>query len=483
MNFITAMKSFLVIVFSLNQLLPLISSQDAPLSRSAELGRGVNFGNMLDGWQEGSNGFVVKDEYFGIVKQVGMTHIRLPVSFTYYAESNAIYTLNTTFLSRIDEILDRAINKFGIKVILDQHHYDDLQADPVREEVRALSIWRQLATRYRYWNETMLYFEIQNEPHGKFNEIPSLWNEYLRKSLAVIRATNPTRKVLVGPTQWNGIAGLDSLILPADNNLILSMHYYSPFDFTHQGAEWIQNVPAAGSVDWNPEVCNIYWWDYSWGLIKSLNNNTMGLKVQYTNGWSMLSYHRPDGVRNISKVIITINCTTSMKLGLRVSKGKNATSNEYSFQGGNQTFNTKVGIRIYTFNISSQAKDFSEIHLQNMSPDPKIPIFLNNYYLITSIGEKIPVIVSQKDALELDLAKIVRWSNAQRIPIPVHLGEFGTYKYAPLPSRGNWTRAVRKACESMRIDWAYWELAAGFGFWDTVQNKFIDEIKSALVEN
>ena len=69
MNFITAMKSFLVIVFSLNQLLPLISSQDAPLSRSAELGRGVNFGNMLDGWQEGSNGFVVKDEYFGIVKQ------------------------------------------------------------------------------------------------------------------------------------------------------------------------------------------------------------------------------------------------------------------------------------------------------------------------------------------------------------------------------------------------------------------------------
>ena len=35
------------------------------------------------------------------------------------------------------------------------------------------------------------------------------------------------------------------LVLPADDRLILTVHYYNPFQFTHQGAEW-----SAGSRAW-----------------------------------------------------------------------------------------------------------------------------------------------------------------------------------------------------------------------------------------
>jgi hypothetical protein len=53
-------------------------------------------------------------------------------------------------------------------------HYATIQADPVGEEAWALRIWEQLATTwYQQWNESMLYFKIQNKLHGKFNDDPT----------------------------------------------------------------------------------------------------------------------------------------------------------------------------------------------------------------------------------------------------------------------------------------------------------------------
>ena len=43
---------------------------------------------------------------------------------------------------------------------------------------------------------------------------------------------------MVGPTSWNSLADLPLLRLPADANLLVTFHYYEPFQFTHQGATW-----------------------------------------------------------------------------------------------------------------------------------------------------------------------------------------------------------------------------------------------------
>jgi endoglucanase len=80
-------------------------------------------------------------------------------------------------------------------------------------------------------------FELLNEPNGKLTA--EKWNQLLGKAIDIVRRTNPTRQIVVGPVGWNGINDLGSLELPEkDRNLIVTVHYYNPFHFTHQGASW-----------------------------------------------------------------------------------------------------------------------------------------------------------------------------------------------------------------------------------------------------
>jgi hypothetical protein len=44
---------------------------------------------------------------------------------------------------------------------------------------------------------------------------------------------------LLGVADYGGLGGIVHLELPDDDYIILSPHYYNPFNFTHQGAEWV----------------------------------------------------------------------------------------------------------------------------------------------------------------------------------------------------------------------------------------------------
>jgi endoglucanase len=80
-------------------------------------------------------------------------------------------------------------------------------------------------------------FELLNEPHGKMS---GDWNRLLADTLQVVRESNPTRTVLVGPTYWNHVKNIDQLNLPPDRNLIVAIHSYDPFPFTHQGVSYMK---------------------------------------------------------------------------------------------------------------------------------------------------------------------------------------------------------------------------------------------------
>jgi endoglucanase len=101
---------------------------------------------------------------------------------------------------------------------------------------RLVGLWRQIAARYKH-RPARVYFELLNEPHGKLTE--DKWNAAIPRLLAAVRETNPTRPVIAGPGQWNAVRGLDRLQLPDDRNLIVTVHFYDPFEFTHQGASWV----------------------------------------------------------------------------------------------------------------------------------------------------------------------------------------------------------------------------------------------------
>ncbi len=210
------------------------------------LGRGVNVIGYDPLWRDrGKARF--QAEHFQLIRQAGFNHVRInlhPLRDRAFGENNQ---LKDSWLSTLDWAVDGALaNK--LMVVLDFHEFNSMSKDPAGLKERFLSFWRQISERYT--NRPMeVLFEILNEPHDKLNA--ELWNQYLAEALAVIRATNPTRTVIIGPTQWNNIGQLDTLKLPeADRNLIVTIHFYSPFEFTHQGAPWTNQKDKLG-IPWN----------------------------------------------------------------------------------------------------------------------------------------------------------------------------------------------------------------------------------------
>ena len=71
-----------------------------------------------------------------------------------------------------------------------------MDADPDKHLPRLAGLWEQIAARYKD-RPASVYFELHNEPHDKLTE--ATWNEAIPVVLKAVRATNPTRPVIVGP--------------------------------------------------------------------------------------------------------------------------------------------------------------------------------------------------------------------------------------------------------------------------------------------
>lgn len=198
------------------------------------LGRGVNIGNYLDAPKGQDWGFTLRDDHLQRIREAGFDSIRLPVRWPEYAESQSPFTIDPQFFKRVDRILDQA-ESHRLNVVLNIHHFEDLDKDPGAHTGRFVVLWKQIAEHYRS-RPASLYFELNNEPHDKLDA--DAWNRVLLEGLAAVRASNPTRPVIIGPTTWNNLSALPKLNLPKDDHLIVTIHYYSPFDFTHQGATW-----------------------------------------------------------------------------------------------------------------------------------------------------------------------------------------------------------------------------------------------------
>ncbi|NLJ84768.1 MAG: glycoside hydrolase family 5 protein [Halanaerobiaceae bacterium] len=243
----TGLLLLLSLIFSLNNN-EAAAFELTDYSDAVNIYRGVNMGNMLESPnREGSWGTVLKEEYLKLVKEAGFDHVRVPIRWNHYADYNPPYRIKESFFQRIDEVIEQA-HKYGLTIIINIHHYDELMADPENHKDRFLAIWKQIAERYQDYPDT-LYFEILNEPHNNLSA--NLWNQYLMEAIEIIREKNPDRMLVVGGAYWNNIDGLRELKLPEDDrNIIVTFHYYNPFEFTHQGASWSQGANAWLGTTW-----------------------------------------------------------------------------------------------------------------------------------------------------------------------------------------------------------------------------------------
>jgi endoglucanase len=210
------------------------------------LGRGVNIIGYDPIWQERAKGRF-KEGYFSKIREAGFTSVRINLHpFRHMDPANG-FALRPAWLETLDWAVKGALAA-RLAVILDMHEFHAMAEDPAGRKGAWLAFWKQIAPRFEDAPDDVV-FELLNEPFGKLT--PELWNEYLKEGLAVVRATNPTRLVILGGGRWNSIDGLQTLALPEDDrNLIATVHYYTPMEFTHQGAPWNEENKDKSGVQW-----------------------------------------------------------------------------------------------------------------------------------------------------------------------------------------------------------------------------------------
>ena len=206
-----------------------------------KLGKGINLGNIYD-----QSNLEWNDAYVAMVKEQGFTHVRLPIRWDNDGRSmnEKPYNIDEAFMLKIKAAIDKILAA-DLKLVINMHHYNPLMElsgeEQAKEMERFLVLWAQIAEYFQNYPEDLV-FEILNEPRD--NMTVALWNELLEKAINTIRITNPNRAIMVGTTDWGTVNGLEGLILPQDDHLILTVHYYNPMPFTHQGAEWSGNPPV-----------------------------------------------------------------------------------------------------------------------------------------------------------------------------------------------------------------------------------------------
>jgi len=199
-----------------------------------KMGMGFNFGLRFEAVPNvGDWGVSADPDYIRDMKAKGFSHIRLPINWAAHAMTVPPYTIDKNFMDTIHWAIQTSID-IGLIVIIDIHNYDEAMANPVGQKTRFEAIWDQIATEFKDFPTDSLVFELLNEPFTA-NMTWQYWNDYMDVGIKKIRETNPDRIIILTSAEWSP----NHIVFPKDDPyLLLTSHYYEPFTFTTQGADW-----------------------------------------------------------------------------------------------------------------------------------------------------------------------------------------------------------------------------------------------------
>jgi endoglucanase len=229
--------------FGRDALRPITDKNTLAHQAAAYYRRGANAGNFLEVPPGQTWSVAHTEEDFRQMKAEGFDHVRIPVGWHHYTGPGPEFTIAPEFLTRVDTVVSNAL-KQGLFVIVNLHHFDAFTTNPAAHSNQFFAIWRQLAQHYARAHPG-LALELLNEP--KDAATTQVMNPIYAQALKIIRGQNPMRTVFLGPGKWNSIEELGQLWLPPDeDNVIVTVHCYEPFYFTHQTATWagpeVQNL-------------------------------------------------------------------------------------------------------------------------------------------------------------------------------------------------------------------------------------------------
>ncbi len=200
------------------------------------------------------------------IKADGFLSVRLPVAFDMYLLPNS-----SNFQPRLIDKLGEAYNtcaKLGLSLIITYHYGKVYYGSDNRwsERDRIMWMWKQLQNKFRGMGYDNLFFELYNEP----TEERSAWKEDVTYLVNGLRWEEKDRYYIIGGTNYNNIDELLDLGKLSDEKLFYTIHFYEPYLFTHQGAEWVKD---------RTELSNIPY-PYSKRKMPPLKDSTKGTAVE-----------------------------------------------------------------------------------------------------------------------------------------------------------------------------------------------------------
>jgi endoglucanase len=169
---------------------------------------------------------------FKLLKKLGFKSIRLPVAFEYFEDQHI--PIEQLF-SHIDNIVKQC-SLYGFKLIIDYQYGDFNENNYLVETPRIIDLWLKLTKRYKRVSGDKLFFELYNEPP---HMDPQIWKDAAYNIVTAVRKIDKQRTLIIGSSNYNSIYELSRFVRLADENIIYTFHFYEPFLFTHQGAEWV----------------------------------------------------------------------------------------------------------------------------------------------------------------------------------------------------------------------------------------------------
>ena len=241
----------------------------------ADMGAGWNLGNTLEAningvpSETGWGNPMVTQALVDKVKAAGFNTIRIPVSYLGNIGSAPNYTINTSWLNRIQEVVDYAYDR-DMYVLVNMHGdgYKTVTgswlicdaSDQTTIKDKYQKVWQQVATRFQDYGERLVLESMNEEFDGQYGNPTqpcySNINAYNQIFVDTVRRTggnNSSRWLLV--TGWNTnidyTTGNYGYVLPTDQyrssavpaseqRLMISVHYYDPWDFAGEENEITQ---------------------------------------------------------------------------------------------------------------------------------------------------------------------------------------------------------------------------------------------------
>lgn len=226
----------------------LIISDSSRLTATKQLAKGINLSNWFNDFSDKTQ-FANRynSNHFNQIKAAGFTYIRLPIGPAVICSPTNIANIQADNLALVDDAVEKIIYS-GLAVVLDMHAFGPnfearLAIDPLARS-SFKQCWKNLATYFKKYDTTKLFFEIWNEPHIGATQLvagidKNWWAPFQEQIIQSIREASPHHYIIATAENYSNWYELIQLAPSTHKNIIYTFHLYEPFTFTHQSADWL----------------------------------------------------------------------------------------------------------------------------------------------------------------------------------------------------------------------------------------------------